>query len=284
MTATTNTRPKPTPPRIGGKPVPNVPCVVEVDPTTASAWLQHNTHNRSMREDAVSALARDMAAGRWQYTGESVKFSTSGRLLDGQHRLAAIVQAKVAVPILVVPGLPDEAQDVMDTGAKRTASDVLDLAGELNPTLLAAAVRLAIIYERGNLTGRIQQVTHSEVLGWLSANPAIRDAVAAARNFAAIPLSGAMIAFGLWRLRLVDREAADEFFTDLAQMRTEGKGDPRAALLQRLNAARSSRENLTRPAQVSLLFRAWNAVRRGQPVTLLKVAYSGGAVDIPQPV
>lgn len=284
MSTAPQVRSKPAPPRIGGKPVPTEPTVVEIDPVTATAWLQRNTHNRSLREEGVAALARDMAADRWQYTGESIKFGTSGQLLDGQHRLAAIVRSEVTVPILVVPGLPDSAQVVMDTGAKRTAADALDLSGEANGTLLAAAVRLAINYERGGLAGRNTQVTHSEIVDWLAAHTDIRSAVATSRTFAAIPLPGAMISFCLWRLRQIDREFADEFFTDLAQMRTEGKGDPRSALLQRLSAAQSSRERLTRAAQLSLMFRSWNAVRRGQPVTLLKVAYSGGSIDIPQPI
>jgi hypothetical protein len=284
MSTAPHVRPKPAATRIGGKPVPTEPGVVEIDPITASAWLQRNTHNRSIREEGVSALARDMAAGRWQYTGESIKFGADGQLLDGQHRLAAIVRSEATVPMLVVPALPVSAQSVMDTGAKRTAADALDLSGEANGTLLAAAVRLAINYERGGLAGRNTQVTHSEILDWLETHGDIRAAVATSRSLSAIPLPGTMIAFCVWRLRLVDREFADEFFTDLAQMRTEGKGDPRAALLQRLSAAQASRERLTRAAQLSLMFRSWNAVRRGQPVTLLKVAYNGGAVDIPQPI
>src|SRR5439155_25117462 len=121
-------RPKPAP--SAGQPIPSVPTVVDVDPATASAWLQRNLHNRHLREEAVSSMARDMAAGRWQYTGEAVKFSKAGNLLDGQHRLAAVVKSETTIPILVVPGLPDSAQEVIDTGAKRTASDVLYLSGE----------------------------------------------------------------------------------------------------------------------------------------------------------
>lgn len=56
-------------------------------------------------------------------TGEPIKFAHNGRLLDGQQRLMALVDANVAVDFLVVRGL-DETCDIpgRDRGLGRSAA------------------------------------------------------------------------------------------------------------------------------------------------------------------
>lgn len=95
--------------------------VVEVTPRTAAEWLTLNRRNRRARTLLVSKYAADMAAGQWRMAGEPIKFDTSGNLLDGQHRLSAVMLSGATVTMLVVRGLPPESQAVMDSGSARTA-------------------------------------------------------------------------------------------------------------------------------------------------------------------
>lgn len=125
--------------------------VEAITPDMAEAWLKANTRNRRLRQEVVNAYAADMAAGRWQFTGETVKFDRGGNLSDGQHRLAAIAQSGATVPMLVIRGLDPDAQHVMDTGAKRTAGDALALDGVKNTTTVAAGARLALLWSSGRL-------------------------------------------------------------------------------------------------------------------------------------
>ena len=84
-------------------------------------WLGFNTHNRNLRQRQCSASCTstrpDMEAGNWQWNGESIKFAEDGTLLDGQHRLAAIAESGVTLPVLVVRGLPNETQETAVDGA-----------------------------------------------------------------------------------------------------------------------------------------------------------------------
>ena len=48
--------------------------VTLVTPDTAERWLSKNHNNRNVKRAVVNAYARDMAAGRWQITGEAIKF------------------------------------------------------------------------------------------------------------------------------------------------------------------------------------------------------------------
>lgn len=93
--------------------LPNLPdtdeptaVVIDVTPELARVWLRANTRNRNTRERAVTEYARDMVAGHWNLNGEAIKFAYDGSLLDGQHRLRAVIEADATVQMLVVVGLP----------------------------------------------------------------------------------------------------------------------------------------------------------------------------------
>ena len=75
--------------------------LVNVTPELAEFWLTQNSANRNVRREVWKAYARDMAAGAWKVTAETIKMSPAGRLLDGQHRLQAVVASGVTVPMFV---------------------------------------------------------------------------------------------------------------------------------------------------------------------------------------
>jgi len=73
----------------------------------AKELLENNDHNRKVTNSRVQEYAKEMTNGLWLYNGESIIISESGRLLDGQHRLLAIVESGVEVEIELVEGVPD---------------------------------------------------------------------------------------------------------------------------------------------------------------------------------
>ena len=77
---------------------------VNITPAMAEKWLAKNLGNRHVRESHVATLVRDIRDGNWRQTGEAIKFDWDGRLIDGQHRLHAIVAAQTATRMLVVTG------------------------------------------------------------------------------------------------------------------------------------------------------------------------------------
>lgn len=146
--------------------------IVDITPGTAAAWLETNINNRKRHRRFVSQFARDMAAGRWVLTGDSIKFDTKRNLIDGQHRLAACVEANVPFKSIVVYGLPRSAQDVLDTGKARSGSDVLSMRQMPNTTNVAGTLKLLINEKRGTSNvGGVSAITHSEMLAALSKHP-----------------------------------------------------------------------------------------------------------------
>jgi hypothetical protein len=120
-----------------------------ITPTTAAAYLERNTGNRTIKGKHVDALADAMSAGHWQCTHEGIAFANDGSLIDGQHRLAAVVKSGVTITSLVFRDCDAGTFHVIGDASRRSAADVLHLAGETSTTKLAAAANYAIVGDAG---------------------------------------------------------------------------------------------------------------------------------------
>ena len=102
---------------------------VSITPELAAEFLSRNTLNRPKKPSKIKLYSESMAAGQWPVTGVPIIFGRGGRLIDGQNRLQAIIDTGSTVRTLVVEGVEDEVFDVIDSGARRSSSDVLVIMG-----------------------------------------------------------------------------------------------------------------------------------------------------------
>jgi hypothetical protein len=125
--------------------------IIRISPARAHAILKAcNLHNRRCENRRIAQYAEDMRRDGWLFTGEAIKISREGILLDGQHRLYAVMDADVTVPLLLITGLDPRAQEVMDQGKPRSLGDAMHLRGEGDPNNVAAALRsVAHFYRDG---------------------------------------------------------------------------------------------------------------------------------------
>ena len=100
---------------------------IEITPSMASQWLESNTHNRPLRQSVIVKYARDMSSGRWLRTHEAIALAKDGTIVDGQHRLCAIVLAEVPVMMMVAFDAEMDSQLVIDCGSMRSPFDVIRL-------------------------------------------------------------------------------------------------------------------------------------------------------------
>lgn len=98
-----------------------------ITPELATKWLEGNTHNRGVSDKYVSTLAADMRAGRWQQSHQGIAFDEEDVLIDGQHRLFAVIEAETPVLMQVTTGLPLATQLVVDSGKSRSVLDVMKI-------------------------------------------------------------------------------------------------------------------------------------------------------------
>lgn len=122
--------------------------LVVITPAIATTWLSTTERNRSLSDTTVKTYAGDMTAGAWKITHQGIGFDVDGKLIDGQHRLSAIVRANIPVAMLVTRGLPKDAQDVIDAPRVRTVKDQLELIdGVTNASTKAAAAKIVFALE-----------------------------------------------------------------------------------------------------------------------------------------
>lgn len=99
--------------------------IVKVTPELASAWLALNTDNRKLRPTHVRALSDAMKRGEWMVNHQPVALNGT-RLLDGQHRLTALIKSGLPyVEMSVITGAPSDSFKTIDIGAKRGIGDIL---------------------------------------------------------------------------------------------------------------------------------------------------------------
>lgn len=100
-----------------------------VTPSMAKEWLDSQGQNRRVKPAHVQRFSRDMANGHWIISG-SLKFDNTGVLMDGQHRLAALIKSKTTQEFLILRGFLPDAKKALDIGLSRTASNVGQIYGK----------------------------------------------------------------------------------------------------------------------------------------------------------
>lgn len=138
--------------------------VVEVTPKMASEMLDLNNGNRRLRGRRVSVMASDMANGDWSLTPQPIILDRArGRLIDGQHRLSAVVESGATVPFLIAIVMRDAVQVQMsvDQHLVRQSSDYLGIAGKRDAMVLAGIASVYQCIVEGQLPWRNQSISNS---------------------------------------------------------------------------------------------------------------------------
>lgn len=140
-----------------------------VTPEIASQLLDDMGGNRRLSDDRVEAYARDMSEGRWIPLASMIVIDEDGLLLDGQHRLAAVLQSGLSQMFIIRRGAPPSSISVIDSGRGRTAADTLRIEGHTYTSLITAAARLCLRYPHS--TKKRPALTNAEIIDFVHANP-----------------------------------------------------------------------------------------------------------------
>ena len=246
--------------------------IVMVTAGTAARWLERNIRNRPLSAFTVERYRRDMSEGRWVYAADPIRFDTAGSLLDGQHRLTALAMCEgLALPFLVVRGLPSETQMVMDQGRKRSAAQQLALKGVKNASNIAAGVKVYILWQSGLMfrDNKVAQssITTPSIEAWIDGNESTVAHVSAylttLRNNDAPP---SVTVGAVLRFTELHPDQAYDFFHTLANGGTP-VGHPINTLDKRLQRIRREGLRFSQRDHLALFVLAWNATRDGRTLT-----------------
>lgn len=255
--------------------------VETVTPKRAQEILENNnTHNRRLTKSRVDRYARDMEAGRWKQNGASLVFNCDGTLLDGQHRLAAVVQSNRSVQLLVVRNADKDSLETIDDVRPRSVGDLLALRGETYSCALAAALRLLWRHRQGGITDTSHSPSNSERLALYDEEPQVRaslDLVAQDGEWWVGRVPMGFMAFFHYGASQVHPRKAREFVLALRDGAGLKKGTAVYELRRwfDLNTAQAAARRVKGMGVWYLVFRAWHHHLRGTAPKIQKQPQGG---------
>lgn len=237
-----------------------------VTPEKADEWLARNTDNRHMRKNTVAKYTRDIKTGDWLENGSAISFSEDGTLLNGQHRLAAIVQANRSITALVLRNLPAKSQDTMDDLAKRSLADTFNFHGVGNATAAASIVRRVLLWENGTRTNSGKhQPTKAEALDKIRTDPTLSIAIKAAGEMSKRNLvSPSIVGLTWWLFWNIDEDACAEFWSGLHTGANLATNSPIYLVREQIITLKSRAERVPETAFLAYIILAWNHYRAGK--------------------
>lgn len=259
-------------------------AIETVTPRKAKEWLQGNVDNRKLRESRVLFMSGLLNEDEWELTGDAIVFDDKGILINGQHRLSALVVANKSAQFVVLRGVPSKAQEVMDQGLSRNLGDQLHRRHVPYSNVVAGALAWLFQMEYIEKTGNVHY-----------ANPALRPSLRALlRLFEDNPelpeeaseltklvyytkiRHGPTLAL-YHRLLEIDPEEAELFFKMWQEGAGLAKNDPIWRLREwTINDARTRTTSGRAPTYrfMAMALKAWNFWREGKTIQQLKWNYT----------
>lgn len=241
-----------------------------ITPTQAKNWLGNNINNRNISKRRVATYVQQILSDDWQLNGETIKLTEKGVLLDGQHRLQAVIQANKSIQSYVLTGVKSDVFKTIDTGKGRGASDILSIAGFENTVTMAAAIRSYYTIQGGTKqiegSGRPKGLTNLDILKFAQSTKkfpnAIKDSLQYKKVIKFIRASNCGALYYLFS----QKSAADcaQFFHELNS--GEGLKNNRPAFMLReklISLTGYNETDVDKARWLVILFsiQAWNAFR-----------------------
>lgn len=138
---------------------------VHVTPQQAREWLAKNDANRHISSTTVNFYLKQMQDGTWHGERDTrpIAIDVNGNLIDGQHRLAAVVRFNKPMMFWVAKNCPVESRLVIDKGKTRTLANTLYMEyGISNASRIVAISKILMVFD--GKTKKIDRVTVDEVL------------------------------------------------------------------------------------------------------------------------
>ena len=132
--------------------------IERIGPIQASKYLENRTRNRQLNKRTVDRYVAAMVAGAWELTHQGVAFDKEGKLFDGQHRMAAVVQSGKTIEFSVSRYVKSEDVPmlVVDSGHARNAGDRLVIGGvvDAHGRMIYSILRGMITIDTGTYDAR----------------------------------------------------------------------------------------------------------------------------------
>lgn len=129
-----------------------------VTPTLATEWLNLSKNPRTLRSAVVHKYAQQMQQGSWRPNLSVIGFNSQGLLVDGQHRLSAVIRSNTNQYFYVRKNLGLQDIFVLDSGLRRNDADVLKTANLIENPKITSTLKAVLQYSNLKTHGSLVQI------------------------------------------------------------------------------------------------------------------------------
>lgn len=254
-----------------------------VSPTLAEEMLKGMGPNRPVATSRVMTLANEMRLGKWQLNGETVIVSDTGKLLDGQHRLLAVIESGCTVQLTIASDVPEVAFETIDTGRSRSAGDIGAMAGiERSKMVMAAA---AMIWRLWHQTGVAEVCPPTMALRVVERYPSLKKwaPFIKSQSYRSVIPAGSFLAALVYLEDIAKMpHRAEQFFAGIDSGADLSEGSPVLTLRQRMINMRAQGQIMNSHTVWNSVARALTAVEEGELLYKIQAETSSGRIRRPK--
>lgn len=255
--------------------------VETITPTKAQEYLGKSGGNRNISKPVVASYAASMKAGKWLLNGESITFDIDGVLLNGHHRLHAIILAGVPIQTFVTRGVEHECYTTFDCGRHRTIGQLISMQGIRNYSIIATSVYSAYLLVNGFYVGsgsniKSRKKSNSDVIDFFNRD---RDffceigvlirSIKQNANILEDGIIGSSIYY-LVRIGGYTKEFVDDFFRKACSLDTCENSTIEKLRKRLIKNRTSSTAKFPKAVTFAYVIKTWNAYVTGRELKILK--------------
>lgn len=248
--------------------------LVWLTPEVGQAMLDRNGRTqRNVKEQHILEMIDDIKNDRFPFTGQTIIQDTNGDLIDGQHRIRAVITAGKPILVLVVRNVDPDAYFAIDNTARRQVADVMRADGYDNVTALGCALRHLDRYQNGKLMGmgsytqsRLSTPAARELI---MEHPNLQMSIHITTKIGRLCRSWGAIGFCHYIFSQKDPKATETFFHAITTGEGLFEGDPILAWRRKL-LEKGERSSNSGDEVIFLTFKAWDMWRNGRKIKFLK--------------
>ena len=245
--------------------------IIFLDPKKAKELFESNADNqRNVKPANLRKIEGAIRSGKFALNGESIIRSETGRLLNGQHRVIAVMNTGIGVWTVLVEGVSDDCFATMDSGSSRSMADVCRIAGDGDVNNLSATIqRLAEYMEGADKIGLSIPFSHAQLWDVREVAQGVENSISAVRKSHRF----VSISRAAWLHYVGQQEcpaACEQFFQWLGDTSNTKKPDAIYLLQKRGADAKLKKAPLPLREQMAILIKAWNAFVEDKPISVLR--------------
>lgn len=261
-------------------------------PEEASKYLERNNDNRPINRKNVNKYVKAIKEGTFVPTGDCILIDKYGNLLNGQHRLTAIVETGIPVYIDIKYGVEPDVKFIINEGRPTTTTDkgTMFLSKyDISPKMYAPIAKtIEFINNKGKLTKNKLDYSPYDIISFFENNEKSLNILRKISNHASQkknPFGNASHALMKEVVfHIIDTEKAQEFFDSIYDC-SFLKGTPTHTLWMWLNKRKENNKNARWGARGeeeldAAINVAWNAFIKGKTLEKIRIMKNGDLIKV----